>query len=420
MMRGVKPFVGIKNDEVISKIELGERLPLPADTPAPLFSLMNRCWSYEPEKRPYFRDIEATVADVLEEERQLESLTSRRAPPTAPPTDYAPEKPPYRPHSSQGFMQVKRSSLLSDEETWQHNRMSGNLDDSPALPPRIATRFREISPSPHPRDHTPSPHTNGSETPPPKPPRRISPEIPPEPVLQLRANPPPIVPYSVTTITHGDSPAPQMTSDLRRSESPCHPVAIAPIPPPSILLRGNEGAPTESTPSGGVYYSIPEDGVRSLREDGQFVSSRGSGHGSITGSESSREGEVGVSGEMEEKGEVGEAVGEEEVLGKVTNVVKAVMELSHRVSLSPPDEYLELVKGVGMAMRELLHTVDGIRRKIPVQSHHEVRIIKCSIDRLTALQQTWNNGNSITLIVKLFCVCAVGTIQTIILYCQLF
>ena len=73
-----------------------------------------------------------------------------------------------------------------------------------------------------------------------------------------------------------------------------------------------------------------------------------------------------------------------------------------------------------MAMRELLHTVDGIRRKIPVQSHHEVRIIKCSIDRLTALQQTWNNGNSITLIVKLFCVCAVGTIQTIILYCQLF
>ena len=50
---------------------------------------------------------------------------------------------------------------------------------------------------------------------------------------------------------------------------------------------------------------------------------------------------------MEEKGEVGEAVGEEEVLGKVTNVVKAVMELSHRVSLSPPDEYLELVKVCG-------------------------------------------------------------------------
>ena len=76
--------------------------------------------------------------------------------------------------------------------------------------------------------------------------------------------------------------------------------------------------------------------MRSLREDGQFVSIRSS----IAGSESSREGEE-RGGEVRE---VGEGVGAEEVLGKVTDVVKAVMELSNRVSLSPPDEYLELVK----------------------------------------------------------------------------
>ena len=56
----------------------------------------------------------------------------------------------------------------------------------------------------------------------------------------------------------------------------------------------------------------------------------------MAGSESSHEGEGGTEEKVEE--------GEEEVLGKVTNVVKAVMELSNRVSLSPPDEYLELVK----------------------------------------------------------------------------
>ena len=39
-----------------------------------------------------------------------------------------------------------------------------------------------------------------------------------------------------------------------------------------------------------------------------------------------------------------EIVGEDEVLGKVTDVVKSVMELSNKVYLSPPDEYLELVK----------------------------------------------------------------------------
>ena len=107
LMRGVKPFVGIKNDEVISRIEMGERLPLPAEAPAPLFGLMNRCWSYEPEKRPDFSLVEATIAKEMEEERQLASLTSRRL---APP-DLAPQKPPYRPHSSQSFVQVPASSV---------------------------------------------------------------------------------------------------------------------------------------------------------------------------------------------------------------------------------------------------------------------------------------------------------------------
>lgn len=32
-----------------------------------------------------------------------------------------------------------------------------------------------------------------------------------------------------------------------------------------------------------------------------------------------------------------------------------------------------LVQGVGMAMRELLHTVDGVRQRLPQPSHHEVR-----------------------------------------------
>ena len=61
LMRGVKPFVGIKNDEVISKIELGERLPLPAECPALLFGLMNRCWSYDPEERPDFATIQRLI-----------------------------------------------------------------------------------------------------------------------------------------------------------------------------------------------------------------------------------------------------------------------------------------------------------------------------------------------------------------------
>ena len=58
LMRGVKPFVGIKNDAVINILERGERLPLPPDCPLSLFNLMNQCWKYDPEDRPSFCDIE--------------------------------------------------------------------------------------------------------------------------------------------------------------------------------------------------------------------------------------------------------------------------------------------------------------------------------------------------------------------------
>ena len=58
LMRGIKPFVGLRNDEVIGKIEVGERLPLPPECPTPLFTLMNQCWQYNPADHPTFREIE--------------------------------------------------------------------------------------------------------------------------------------------------------------------------------------------------------------------------------------------------------------------------------------------------------------------------------------------------------------------------
>lgn len=57
LMFGVKPFQGVKNNEVIAKLENGERLALPSHCPPRLYSLMSQCWSYEPSKRPNFKDI---------------------------------------------------------------------------------------------------------------------------------------------------------------------------------------------------------------------------------------------------------------------------------------------------------------------------------------------------------------------------
>lgn len=52
-----------------------------------------------------------------------------------------------------------------------------------------------------------------------------------------------------------------------------------------------------------------------------------------------------------------------------TNVVRAIMKLSSGVEKSQMDEYLELVKTVGLELRTLLGTVDLISSNFPPQTH---------------------------------------------------
>ncbi|XP_064091758.1 uncharacterized protein LOC135205295 isoform X2 [Macrobrachium nipponense] len=78
LMLGVKPFQGIKNNDVIKRIDNGERLALPANCPPRLYSLMSMCWTYEPSKRPSFKDIKEALSEILREERMQQHETMRR------------------------------------------------------------------------------------------------------------------------------------------------------------------------------------------------------------------------------------------------------------------------------------------------------------------------------------------------------
>ncbi|XP_065222614.1 focal adhesion kinase 1-like isoform X2 [Planococcus citri] len=78
LMLGVKPFQGVKNNDVIGKIENGERLPLPTLCPPRLYSLMSQCWSYEPSKRPTFKEIKEVLNEILLDERHQQQETVRR------------------------------------------------------------------------------------------------------------------------------------------------------------------------------------------------------------------------------------------------------------------------------------------------------------------------------------------------------
>lgn len=57
LMYGIKPFQGVKNSDVIGKIEAGERLALPPGCPPGLYNVMCLCWAYEPSRRPNFADV---------------------------------------------------------------------------------------------------------------------------------------------------------------------------------------------------------------------------------------------------------------------------------------------------------------------------------------------------------------------------
>ncbi|XP_067937709.1 focal adhesion kinase 1-like isoform X2 [Watersipora subatra] len=70
LMYGIKPFQGVKNGDVIGKIESGERLALPPNCPPSLYNLMCMMWSYEPSARPACTQVKQRLGEILAEEEQ--------------------------------------------------------------------------------------------------------------------------------------------------------------------------------------------------------------------------------------------------------------------------------------------------------------------------------------------------------------
>lgn len=62
--RGDTPYSGMSNSRARENIDEGYRMPAPDNTPAEMYRLMLKCWSYEPENRPHFDEI-YTVVDAL-------------------------------------------------------------------------------------------------------------------------------------------------------------------------------------------------------------------------------------------------------------------------------------------------------------------------------------------------------------------
>ncbi|XP_072545389.1 protein-tyrosine kinase 2-beta isoform X2 [Salminus brasiliensis] len=91
MSWGQQPFFWLENKDVINQLEQGVRLPKPELCPPTLYSLMTRCWTYDPRERPRFTELVCSLSDVhkMEQEQEVEQKRDRarslRAPFAEPP-----------------------------------------------------------------------------------------------------------------------------------------------------------------------------------------------------------------------------------------------------------------------------------------------------------------------------------------------
>uniref|UniRef100_A0A3Q3APU5 non-specific protein-tyrosine kinase n=1 Tax=Kryptolebias marmoratus TaxID=37003 RepID=A0A3Q3APU5_KRYMA len=149
MSRGQQPFFWLENKDVIIQLEQGIRLPKPDNCPPALYSLMTRCWSYDPSERPSFTelvvkirysfvaDYETTAKDghrrVVVSSALNEALCAS-SPDLASPCEYQspvdsrntlalPVRSPRRRSMGEGeFLRVEPNSKEDAQRLWQRER----------------------------------------------------------------------------------------------------------------------------------------------------------------------------------------------------------------------------------------------------------------------------------------------------------
>ncbi|XP_072170452.1 focal adhesion kinase 1-like isoform X2 [Diadema setosum] len=124
LMYGVKPFQGVKNNDVIGRIENGERLPMPPACPPTLYSVMTLCWSYEPSKRPNFKDLKTRLHEILEEEKEQEEALMKQEKRRILSTWGFPEEPPPKERTES----ERQNEMERIEEALRQQRLQSEAD----------------------------------------------------------------------------------------------------------------------------------------------------------------------------------------------------------------------------------------------------------------------------------------------------
>uniref|UniRef100_A0A7N6BRE2 Focal adhesion kinase 1 n=1 Tax=Anabas testudineus TaxID=64144 RepID=A0A7N6BRE2_ANATE len=349
LMYGIKPFQGVKNNDVIGRIENGERLAMPPQCPPTLYSLMTKCWSYDPSKRPRFTELKTQLSTILEEEKLQQKERNR--------------------------MEMRRQVTVS----WD----SGGSDEAPPKPSRPGYPSPRSSegfyPSPqHPAHYQmagyPGPHTLPSV------PSALYP------------------PQAAMLDTHHDRAVDmqqcvgqqcllmeeqlmiqqqQMEEDqrwLEQEERLLKPDARSSrgsleredggLQPPVSHFLLFQPVVFTYTVSTCFCVSLPFPTISPHPALGDFLSL--TEFLFVMVQLQPQEISPPPTANLDRSND--------KVYENVTGLVKAVIEMSSKIQPAPPEEYVPMVKDVGLALRTLLATVDETLPQLPASTHREIEM----------------------------------------------
>eukprot|EP00070_Physeter_catodon_P049246 XP_028356140.1 focal adhesion kinase 1 isoform X9 [Physeter catodon] len=373
LMHGVKPFQGVKNNDVIGRIENGERLPMPPNCPPTLYSLMTKCWAYDPSRRPRFTELKAQLSTILEEEKVQQEermrMESRRqvtvswdsgGSDEAPPK---PSRPGYpSPRSSEGFhpspqhmvqtnhYQVSgypgshgitavagsiypgQASLLDQTDSWNHrpqeiSMWQPNVEDSATLDLRgigqvLPTHLMEERLIRQQQEMEEDQRWLEKEE------RFLKPDVR----------------LSRGSIDREDG-GPQGPTGNQHIYQPVG--KPDPAAPPKKPPRPGAPGHLSSLASLGSPGDNYNEGVKPWRLQPQEISPPPTANLDRSN---------------------------DRVYENVTGLVRAVIEMSSKIQPAPPEEYVPMVKEVGLALRTLLATVDETIPVLPASTHREIEM----------------------------------------------
>ncbi|XP_071320886.1 protein-tyrosine kinase 2-beta-like [Trachinotus anak] len=184
-----QPFFWLENGQVINQLETGVRLPKPQLCPPTIYSLLTRCWAYEPHNRPGFSQLVCSLSEIhrmeLEQEQGVKSDSRSRSIPPVFNSNHA--DPPPKPSRIQGNtlprVAHKQAAEKDSRPAWEKERAHvENTLQRQRREMQMDSQWLEQEE----RQLDPVVRVDSQIKPPEKPPENGPPEKPPMPVSQPR------------------------------------------------------------------------------------------------------------------------------------------------------------------------------------------------------------------------------------------